>query len=201
MCPGNELQNQQQTAFLSGPQASAGALSVTPENFEQAVVVFAARRIPNDTWISHVDQLMKPNRELSPEFIGDCAVWSLFDSKNQTVSLGDVVYQGQVYQIVNHFFPFANASNASASNTFVANWLSRRTLSAESQAVLDSAKEIYRLYFSNFAEPPGAGWYQIQKALRAATLGIDLLAELKQRHERLKDKMLPLLCDYGILQR
>jgi hypothetical protein len=107
MCPGNELQNQQQTAFLSGPQASAGALSVTPDNFEQAVVVFAARRIPKDTWINHVDQLMRPNRELPPQFISDCAVWSLFDSKNQTVAMRNVEYQEQVYQIANHFFPFS----------------------------------------------------------------------------------------------
>jgi len=195
MCPGNELQNQQQTAFLSGPQVSAGALSVTPENFEQAVVVFAARRIPKDTWINHVDQLMKPNRELTPQFIGDCAVWSLFDSKNQTVSLQNVIYQGKVYQIVNHFFPFPVAGR----NSFVADWLSQRTLSAESQEVLERAREIYRLYFANFAGIDDAGWYQIQKALREVKLGDEQFAEIKWRHERLKEKLLPLLYDYGIL--
>jgi len=139
MCPGNELQNQQQTAFLSGPQVSAGALSVTPENFEQAVIVFAARRIPKDTWINHVDQLLRPNRELSPEFITDCAVWSLFDSKNQTVALRDVEYQGRIYQVANHFFPFSVAEvrswvvktmsplpegEGTLRDSFVSDWLS-----------------------------------------------------------------------------
>jgi len=213
MCPGNELQNQQQTAFLSGPQASAGALSVTPDNFEQAVVVFAARRIPKDTWISHVDQLLRPNRELSPEFIGDCAVWSLFDSKNQTVSLSDVLYQDRVYQIVNHFFPFpinefcvgkagmerSEMTEGRKNNSFVADWIAQRTLSTEAQAVFDSARKVYRFYFANFAGPHDAGWYQIQKALRETELGTDLFAELKRRHDQLREKILPQLHDYGII--
>jgi hypothetical protein len=206
MCPGNELQNRQQTAFLSGPQASAGALSVTLDNFEQAVVVFAARRIPKDSWVNHVDQLLRPTRELSPEFVSDCAVWSLFDSKNQTVSLRDVAYQGQVYQIVNHFFPFSRSELLSLDctvlrnqNSFVADWLEKQTLSSESQNVLSCAKEIYRLYFAHLHEPDDAGWYQICKALREAKLGVNLFTELKHLHDSLRTKILPLLYDYGIV--
>jgi len=220
MCPGNELQNQQQTAFLSGPQVSAGALSVTPDNFEQAMVVFAARRIPKDSWINHVDQLMRPNREPLPPFIGDCAVWSLFDSKNQTVALRNVVYQDRVYQVINHFFPFpmkdvhkwrtdpqSLTEPQSLDCAFVADWLSRQTLSPEAQTVLECAKGIYRCYFANLHVLPDsefgiesydAGWYQIQKALRAAKLGADLFVALKQRHDLLREKILPLLYDYGI---
>jgi len=238
MCPGNELQNQQQTAFLSGPQVSAGALSVTPENFEQAVVVFAARRIPKDTWVNHVDQLMRPNRKLSPEFIADCAVWSLFDNKNQTAALRNVVYQERVYQVVNHFFPFSVMKAGSATtwsdrieppnhpvapaiacapgfhdisckkNSFVADYLAQQKLSPEAQAVLDRAKVIYRLYFANLhllqrekfkIETYDAGWYQIRQALLDAKLGDDLFADLKRQQDQLKEKILPLLYDYGIL--
>ena len=202
MCPGNELQNQQQTAFLSGPQASAGALSVTPDNFEQAVVVFAARRIPKDTWLTHVDQLLRPNRELSPQFIADCAVWSLFDNKNQTVARRNVEYQNRVYQVVNHFFPFDRSPNS-----FVADWLAKQTLSTESQAVLEKAREIYRLFFANWdvlpraefkIETKNAGWYQIRLALSKAELGTALFAELKDRHDWLKETILPQLYHYGI---
>jgi len=219
MCPGNELQNQQQTAFLSGPQASAGALSVTPDNFEQAVIVFAARRIPKDSWINHVEQLMRPNREPSPQFVSDCAVWSLFDSKNQTVALRNVLYQGRVYQIDNHFFPFAieetmtvgtrpPGGNLPYVNSFVANWLSQHELSVEAREVLASAKEVYRLYFANLdllrltpfnIETYDAGWYQIRKALLDAKLAADLLADLKCSHERLREKILPQLHDYGVV--
>ena len=206
MCPGNELQNQQQTAFLSGPQASAGALSVTPENFEQAVVVFAARRIPKDSWINHVDQLMRPNRQLPPQFISDCAVWSLFDSKNQTVSLRNVIYQERVYQIVNPFFPFAasetqpeGCGKSFRNNSFVADWLAKQTLSAEAQDVLASARKIYRLYFTNENSIDDAGWYQICQALRDVKLGLDLFAELKHWHDLLKAKIIPQLHNYGIV--
>ena len=46
MCAGNDLQQQNMTALLSGPYASAGGHSVTPGNFEQAMVVHAVRRLP-----------------------------------------------------------------------------------------------------------------------------------------------------------
>ena len=217
MCPGNEMQNQQQTAFLSGPQVSAGALSVTPENFEQAVVVFAARRIPKDTWVNHVDQLLRPNRKLAPEFVADCAVWSLFDSKNQTVALRSVMYQGKIYQVANHFFPFSIAEvrewlengEPTQCNSFVTYWLSQQKLSTESQKVLTIAKAVYRFYFAHLhllrreqfkIETYDAGWYQIRQALLDANLGGDLLADLKHRHELLKEKILPFLCDYGIVR-
>ncbi|MCL2004862.1 MAG: hypothetical protein FWG73_01745 [Planctomycetaceae bacterium] len=221
MCPGNELQSQPQTAFLSGPQASAGALSVTPDNFEQAVVVFAARRIPKDTWFNHVDQLMMPNQELPPQFITDCAVWSLFDGKNQTASLRNVMYQNCIYQVANHFFPFSvseiaawpmsddqiAASLCGADDSFVADWLCKRELSEPSQNVLDCARRVYRHYFAHLRvlrrlefkiERYDAGWYQIQRALRDAECGTDLLAEIRQRHDVLGEQILPALCAYGI---
>lgn len=228
MCPGNELQNQQRTAFLSGPQVSAGALSVTPDNFEQAVVVFAARRIPKVSWINHVDQLMCPNRKPSPQFISDCAVWSLFDNKNQTVALRNVVYLDQVYHIVNHFFPFPAEEvqcwltdtstfphlnslpdgEETFVNSFAADWLARQKLSVAARGVLESAKAVYQCYFANLSvlqrsgfgiETYDAGWYQIQKVLREAKLGTDLLVDLKYQHDLLKEKILPQLYDYGIL--
>ena len=209
MCPGNELQNRHQTAFLSGPQVSAGAISVTPENFEQAVVVFAARRIPRDSWINHVDQLLNPNREISRQFVSDCAVWSLFDKKNQTVSLRDVQYQDRVYQITNHFFPFSLLEiQPEKGDSYVADWLKKQTLSAEAQDVLSCAKHIYHIFFAHWhvlrrvefkIDSYDAGWYQICKALRDANLGDDLFAVLKDRHEHLKGKILSMLGDYGII--
>ena len=197
MCPGNELQCQHLTAFLSGPQASAGALSVVPDNFEQAVVVFAARRIPKNTWLNHVDQLMKPKKTLTPQFVSDCAVWSLFDSKNQTAALRNVFYNDRVYQIENHFFPFpiGEISNwtiadeniadslGNANNSFVADWLAKQTLSNEAQRLFDCARELYQHYFAHALqktdrtcqlaykiETYDAGWYQIQQLLRLAAV-------------------------------
>ncbi|MDR3181382.1 MAG: hypothetical protein LBT89_00430 [Planctomycetaceae bacterium] len=223
MCPGNELQNQQKTAFLSGPQVSAGAFSVTAENFEQAMTVFAARKIPQNNWLNHVDQLMQPNQELPKEFIGDCTLWSLFDNKNQTAALKDVLYRGKVYQVRNHFFPFpvdkirqwhvADAAIAAtlqtAENTFVADWLAEQSLSVEASAVLSAAETLYRHFYGHLPELPlskykietwDAGWRQISLALPECQTHrfIKEFADLHRCRDALKRKILPQLVRFGI---
>ena len=221
MCPGNDLQNQKRTAFLSGPQASAGAVSVTPDNFEQAVVLFAARLIPKATWLNDRDQFMQPNRKLSKTFIADCAVWSLFSGANQTVAMKDVKYQGKIYQVVNHFFPFSpldfsggiiadsdiESSRRRLKNTFVADWLLSQKLSSTATKVLDTAKQVYAFFYGSLdvlrtpkfkIETFDAGWWQIRMALQDAHRGEDELAAVKIFHEKLKAKLLKQLEDYGI---
>ncbi len=59
MCAGNDFQSQNQTALLSAPGASAGALSVIPEIFEKSMVVHAVRRIPKATWMNDRDQFFQ----------------------------------------------------------------------------------------------------------------------------------------------
>ncbi|MDR0870616.1 MAG: hypothetical protein LBN39_07465 [Planctomycetaceae bacterium] len=217
MCPGNELQCQQKTVLLSGPQASAGAFSVVPDNFEQAMVVFAARRVPKDHWLQHVDQFLQPNRELPPEFITDCAVWTLFDSKNQTVALRNVKYHNKVYQIENHLFPFAlpEVQRGTSGNipdnrkeSFAAKWLTQRQFSPAARNVLEAGKAVYRLYFRERNRLPlekyrietaDAGLRQIMLALQDAGQGRNESAVLKERHEKLRVMILPQLKDYGIL--
>jgi hypothetical protein len=224
MCKGNDCQNQQYTAFLSGPYVSAGALSVTSANFEQAMVVYAARRIPKNAWLNHVDQLMKPNGEPTREFIANCVIWSLFDNKNQTAALKDVKYEKKVYHIRNHFFPFKaddvkkwhiedtdiKSTLLSAKNTFVADWLAKQKLSPEAKAVLNQARKIYRFYFANLnqlrtkkfkIETYDAGWWQIRQALQESDISLcePEFEELKKLHNKLKEKLLPQLKDYGII--
>ncbi len=222
MSVANDFQHFNFTAFLSGPYVSAGAFSVTPENFEQAVVVHAARKLPQGNWTNDRDQLIAPTKELSEEFITDCAVWSLFADSNQTAALKDVVYEGTTYQIHNHFFPFSvnelkkwqitdsdiRQTLLSAEDSFVSKWLASRTLSPEAQALLNKGKEIYRFYFEHLnqlrtnkfkIETWDAGWYQIRMALKNADLAVDKLSELKALHRSLRDKLLPQLTEYGIL--
>ena len=222
MCAGNDFQHQNLTYFLSGPSVSAGAFSVTPSNFEQAVVVHAARKIPQANWINDRDQFLAPIKELTEEFITDCAVWALFADSNQTAALKDVVYEGTTYQIHNHFFPFSvnvlkkwqitdsdiRQTLLSAEDTFVSKWLASHTLSPEAQALLDKGKEIYRFYFENLnqlrtnkfkIETWDAGWYQVRMALKNADLAFIQLSDLKQLHRALRAKLLPQLTEYGII--
>lgn len=222
MCAGNDFQHQNYTSLLSGPYVSAGALSVTPDNFEQAMVVHTARRAPQATWLNDRDQFLAPQIGLSDEFVTDCVVWSLFSDSNQTAALKDVEYEGKTYQVHNHFFPFPleevkqwkvtdpdiRQTLMAGETTFVAKWLTNRTLSAQSAELMACAKEIYKYYFANLNELRttkfkiqtwDAGWYQIRMALQDANLAADLLEQRKILHKILRDKLMPQLYEYGIV--
>jgi hypothetical protein len=222
MCAGNDPQHQNNTALLSGPYVSAGSLSVTPENFEQAMVVHAVRRIPKATWLNDRDQFLLPNRKPSDGFIDDCTVWNLFSNSNATVAMKNVEYEKHTYQIRNHFFPFtiSEVKNweitdgdiaetlVNAEDTFVANWLLERNLSAEAKEVLTKGKEIYKFYYANLGqmrtmkfkiETWDAGWWQIRNALADVDLAKEMFAEMKVLHNNLKSKILPKISEYGIM--
>jgi len=218
----NDMQAQNGMMLLSGPAVSAGGLSVTPENFEQAMIVHAAIRTPKATWLNDRDQFMAPNKELSQEFIADCAVWNLFAKSNQTAALRDVEYEGKIFQIPNHFFPFTVdeikkwtiADNnialqiAMAKNTFVSEYLRKQTLSNEAKDLLNAGREIYRFYFENInqlrtskfkIETWDAGWWQIRMALNDQNFAEELFSTQKDKHNLLKTKILPQLTEYGII--
>jgi len=223
MCKGNDFQNQNFTALLSGPYASAGALSITAENFEKALVVHAVRRAPKATWVNDRDQFMQPNRRLSNDFITDCVVWSLFSNSNQTASMRNVEYKKNTFQIINHFFPFKTAVinkwditdtdirrtlKADDKDRFVASWLHQHTLSKEAQAVMDIGQKIYKSYFNALNQLPtskykiefwDAGWWQIRKAMAEVNLASDQFNQLKEAHNALKSKLLPVIDDYGFI--
>ena len=218
----NDFQHQNLTAILSGPYVSAGALSITPQNYEKAMVLHAVCRIPKATWLNDRDQFMRPNRELPEEFVTDCVLWNLFAISNQTAALANVEYEGEIYQITNHFFPFAKsevkrwkiadsdiaASLAAGDDRFLARWLDGRKLSAEAEAVLEAGKAVYQFYFANLnkLDTPkykistwDAGWWQIRSALADQNLGDDILAAVKEKHAALKAKLLPQLPEYGFI--
>jgi hypothetical protein len=50
MCKGNDVQNYNNVALLSGPYVSAGALSIVPGNFEKAMIVHAVRKNVVKSW-------------------------------------------------------------------------------------------------------------------------------------------------------
>lgn len=223
MCKGNELLNQNATALFSGPSASAGGHSITPVNFEQALVVHAVRRLPKAEWHNDRDQFMQPEVEpLSADFVGDCVVWSLYANSNNTAALRDVRYEGRDWQVPNHFFPMLAGTLrrwtigdsdialqlARADDRFVARWLAERALSAEARSVLLQAEPVWRLYFEqlNRLRLPkfgiatwDAGWWQARSALADAELAAAELSSLKLAHDALKGKLLPQLSALGFL--
>ena len=212
---GNEFSNQTYVSILSAPYVSAGAFSITAENFEQAMIVHMVRRLPKATWLNDRDQFLQPTKPLPREFITDAVIWSLFAPSNQTASLRDVEYEGEVYQIRNNFYPFALSELKSwectsptirmriftaTEDRFAAKWIknNRAALSTEARAVLNAGREIYKRFYAELIRLDvrkwkiadwDAGWYQIRMSLDAT---IDLSA--------LKEKLLPQIYELGFLR-
>ena len=58
---GDDFQHTNSVFILSAPYANAGAFSVTPENFERAMVLHAVKKIPKATWTNDRDAFYAPN--------------------------------------------------------------------------------------------------------------------------------------------
>jgi hypothetical protein len=224
MAKGNDFANQNFTALLSGPYVSAGAISVTPGNFERAMIWHAVRRIPKATWLNDRDQWMQPTKELTQEFISDSVIWSAFSTSNQTASLTDINYHGKTYDLPNNLFPFeineikawkctlgsieSSLQNAKT-DRFLATWLSTQKLSPEAASVVDWARRLYMYFFANSASVPwpqykikrwDVGLYQVRRSLADADLGADLLSNFSESVNALRVKLLPQLSDFGFMQ-
>ena len=209
MCKGNDVQNYNNVALLSGPYVSAGALSVTPENFEKAMVIHAVRKNVKKTWLNDRDQFLMPEPKPGVGFIRQCVVWSLFADSNQTASLRNVSYQGGTYQITNHFFPFktsligkweisdseiARSLKQDDKNRFVAEWLAAQKLDGACEELLAVARDIYKSFYKRFKDLPtatfkvehwDAGWWQIKKCLVEAGLEHERLAQVEEIKKRI----------------
>ena len=221
---GNDFQHTTYVTILSSPNASAGAFTVIKSNFEKALILYAVRRIPDPTWLNNGDQFLIPHTEPNKEFTNDCIVWSLFSKSNKTTALKNVRYLGEVYQIKNNFYPFRleeirrwemkdpdfRLQMVNDQNRFVANWLSRNKLSDEAKEVLQKAKIVYKFFYAHLhvmatrkwkIDTWDVGWYQIRSCLKEHNLATDELKELSKANEKLTAKIIPLIEEYGFLDK
>lgn len=187
--------------FTMGASRGNGR-DVNKDNFSRACVDFSVKRsvyidVDNkkELWIRDKDIFTTPSEDLlTPEFIADCVVFSLFDTQSNQTSLRDYQYKGKSYTVVNEFFPYSIDSmeelaekhhNADIqddvvghSNRFVYQWLEdhKDDISKEAQALLDEAWSLiedsfpYREQF--FQENPryqvntwDAGWLQVRRMI------------------------------------
>jgi hypothetical protein len=221
---GNDFQNNKYVSILSSPSVSAGAFTVIEENFEKALTLHAVRKIPKPTWLNDRNQFLIPHSEPCKEFINDCVVWSLFASSNETTALSNVQYLSNTYQIRNNFYPFRieeikhwdikdpdfKLQIVHDQNRFVAGWLSKIELSDEAKEVIEKAKTVYRLFYANLNQMAthkwkistwDAGWYQIRRCLTEHNVASDELNELSKANEKLANKILPQIEEYGFLDK
>ena len=221
-CGRDDFAHQNMVFMLSSPYASAGAFSVTPENFEKAMVLHAVKRIPKATWTNDKDAFYAPSTKLSDEFVADCVVWSAFSGSNNCVALRDVQYKGTVYQIVNQMFPFlldevrlwqcphcdiAAQLVAANEDRFLAKWLAGKALSSEARAVLDAARQLYRDFYANITHTPwmewkietwDVGYYQVRNAMKSFN-PVNPVETLRDAHDVLSAKLLPQIYSLGFL--
>ncbi|MEM9679116.1 MAG: hypothetical protein AAF901_02230 [Bacteroidota bacterium] len=221
---GNDFQHAKYVVILSSPNASAGAFTVNEENFEKAVTLHAVKKIPRPTWLNDRNQFLIPHTEPNQEFYNDCIIWSLFSSSNETTSLSNVEYLGNTYQIKNNFYPFLieelkkweikdpdfRQQLSVDENRFVAKWIKESQLSEEAKEVLKKAKEVYKLFYSHINEMAthswkiedwDAGWYQIRRCLNEHNFATEELNELKKANDKLADKILPQIEEFGFLDK
>lgn len=221
---GNDFQHAKYVVMLSSPNASAGAFTVIKENFEKALTLHAVKKIPKQNWLNDRNQFLIPHTEPTKEFLNDCVVWSLFASSNETTALNSVSYKGNNYHIKNNFYPFTleeikhweikdpdiKLQIVKDEDRFVADWLSKNNLSEEAKQVIEKAKAVYKLFYANLnkmgtnkwkIDTWDAGWYQIRRCLNIHNLATDEIKILCQISEKLANKILPQIEEFGFLDK
>lgn len=218
MCSGtNDIQNTKYVCLFSSVAGRGNGFYVTPRNLDQAAVVFTVSKIIKPTWFNDRDQFLQPSCELPREFYTDCLLWMLFHGSNLTASANDLEWNGQKWNLVNHFVPYTeqevNATGRFESD-FMSNYLMERELSPEAAAVLDAGRELWRAFFAvtdNKAvrseyrlNRPDVGWYQVRNTLkrRNELEGFPPVSfePFEKAYNLLTEKIRPLVFEYGFLR-
>lgn len=209
MSCGSDLQKQNLTAIFSAPQASAGSLSITEENFEHAMIIHAVRRCCKVDWLNGSDQFSIPKKELEKNFIIDCVVWTLFSTSNQSSAMDNIFYKNNYYRIINHFYPFdykevcgtCKLFQYDNEKRFACLYLeqNKKYISEESLKLIEAVKELYKFFYSNIDKINrdkfkitlwDTGFWQIRKSLKDVKLASDILKLIKQKREAVKKNIL-----------
>jgi len=102
--------NSTNVALYSTGIYKGNGFSVTPENFDRVVSLFAARKLIMPTWINEKDEYITPNENniQYSEFLNDAIVYSLFNNGSEQSSLSNIEYKGVNRRIKNEFFWMSN---------------------------------------------------------------------------------------------
>lgn len=205
----------------------SGKWSITKENLERVVTVFAARKLVKDEWFNDKDIFLAPdlNHPDWEEFVSDSIVFSLFHSASNQTSMRDVFYAGEKYDIRNEFFFMSRSELMELANTnsnmacyqdartdkdrYIYELLTNISLSNEAKSVLEDARALVRSSFKyrevfHLEHPEfqinnwDAGWYQIKAILNKYDR--KGLLEFQKRFRELANKMYPKVYTLGFLK-
>lgn len=212
--------------FFSG--ASGSGSPISHENFTEAMNVYAAGKLAEQSWLNEKDEMMIPDvtHYLYQQFSDDAVVFSIFHGLAS--SMRNVDREGKLWNIKNEFFWMSrdeikelaekcdfeslyNDANAS-DDRYVYKKLQNLNISNEARAVLDKASDIVRKTFIYREElhkdhPEyhlntwDAGWYQIKKMVNELGMFKNDMNEFKNIFNTLSDKMRPMVYELGFLRR
>jgi hypothetical protein len=220
LCDSNDVQHATKTALFSSVYRVGhdGGFYVNSENLWQAAIVFTVRRIIKPTWINDRDQFLQPNQNLTDEFKHDCLMWMLFNGSNLTASANELEWNGKKWSIINHFIPFTEKEVDAPSrfeSDFMVQYLKKKKLSKEAQAVLDAGRDLWKAYFLEKDDyrvreelklnRPDVGWYQIRNALKKRNENPDDFKSVsfntfETAYKNLTDKLHPQIFEFGFLR-
>ncbi|GFZ27426.1 hypothetical protein [Lactobacillus corticis] len=225
-----------ETALFSACYRDGNGFPIMKENFDRVIINFAIRKATKHSWIFDKDNYSKPSRKLLDDpktynqVLADCVVYSLFNTYSYQVSLKNVEYKNNLYDIKNQFFWLTKqeigkiaAENKNSDmgfeimdddERFVASWLNshREFLSNEAKIVLTDAtnvlKETFRYRVLLDEDYPefnllrwDAGWEQIRRIIHNTKASASYNDYFKPSYNNLEQKINGYIYDYGFLKR
>ncbi len=186
---GNDVQNANKYTFVVSSISNKGhGVYLTKDNLLKASITFAVRQTTKATWINDRSQFLQPIEEPTQEFSLDCLVYMLFHSSNYTTAINGLEWNGEVWNVVNHFMPFSE-DEVNATGRFESNFMNEFLvehedyLSDAAKSVLNHARLLYQIYFKetdSFSvrnqlqiNRPDVGWYQVRNALKMREIPTD----------------------------
>jgi hypothetical protein len=227
----NSIQsNSTNVALFSTGIYKGNGFSVTRDNFERVVTLFAARKLISPTWLNEKDEYFAPDttNEKWLEFYYDSIVFSLFNNGSEQSSLKSVIYKNTTWDINNEFFWMSNSEIIELAGTvfnheimcqysenerFVYNLLFGDSkiydhLSDNARMVLDSASQLLRntmIFRGEYSDYDNQvyNWDSGYSQLKNLwkTKFPEEFNQFRQLYKTLENRMRPLVYELGFLMK
>lgn len=210
-----------------GYKGGNGRIFIGRDNFLHACAFFAAKKLIACDWINSKTEYSAPNEAAAgfDEFCHDAIIYSIFNPACFAVSMRNVAYRGNEYNVNNELFFMSRDEMMELANDnsneecftdartdqdrFLFQYLQEHLLSYEAAAVLDCARDLVKSSFSlrpvfDMEHPEfqvnnwDAGWYQVKAILKQYDKsGLNKFEEL---YKVLAEKIRPMVYKLGFLR-
>lgn len=218
---GNDVMNGKYSCLLSSPFANGGGWGITCDNFEQSMISIGCRALMVGNWLTDRDQFNVPNitHPLYDQFTKDITIWLLGSMFNQSASLGNINYAGNIYDIKNEFFwmlPNELPNCQDVETRFVAKWIQDKNFSKDAEWVISKMKNfvIQTIDERQNTDPElqliryDASWWQLRRGLlwpsnyyKPSENIIKEFQDYKKRHKALGKRLMSLIYELEILPK